>query len=81
MVLITELFSVTLGQAVAALSPSVFIAASANPFLLVIVSRVSWLNTLPQLTVSRAAQFSLFCGVTIPAAAMPSFYSSWLYQL
>lgn len=38
MILITEMFSVTLGQAVAALSPSVFIAASANPFLLVIVS-------------------------------------------
>ncbi|KAI5450104.1 ATP-binding cassette transporter snq2 [Naganishia albida] len=38
MVLITEVFSVTLGQAVAALSPSIFIAALFNPFLLVIFS-------------------------------------------
>jgi ATP-binding cassette subfamily G (WHITE) protein 2 (SNQ2) len=38
MVLITEIFSVTLGQAVAALSPSIFIAALFNPFLLVIFS-------------------------------------------
>lgn len=38
MILITEVFSVTLGQAVAALSPSIFIAALFNPFLLVIFS-------------------------------------------
>lgn len=38
MVLITEVFSVTLGQAVAALSPSIFVAALFNPFLLVIFS-------------------------------------------
>lgn len=38
MILITEVFSVTLGQAVAALSPSIFVAALFNPFLLVIFS-------------------------------------------
>jgi ATP-binding cassette subfamily G (WHITE) protein 2 (SNQ2) len=38
MILITEIFSVLLGQAVAALSPSIFVAALFNPFLLVIFS-------------------------------------------
>jgi ATP-binding cassette, subfamily G (WHITE), member 2, SNQ2 len=38
MVLITEIYSVTLGQAVAALSPSIIVAALFNPFLLVIFS-------------------------------------------
>jgi ATP-binding cassette, subfamily G (WHITE), member 2, SNQ2 len=37
-ILITEIFSVTLGQAIAALSPSIFIAALFNPFMLVIMS-------------------------------------------
>ncbi|KAK4622564.1 ABC multidrug transporter I [Fulvia fulva] len=36
MVLITELFSVTLGQMVSALTPSTFIAVLLNPFLIVI---------------------------------------------
>ena len=35
MVLITELFSVTLGQAVAALTPSPFIASLLNPFIII----------------------------------------------
>jgi ATP-binding cassette subfamily G (WHITE) protein 2 (SNQ2) len=47
MVLITEVFSVTLGQAVAALSPSIFIAALFNPFLLVIFSLFCGV-TIPQ---------------------------------
>jgi ABC-type multidrug transport system permease subunit len=38
LVLITEIYSVTLGQAVAALSPSIIVAALFNPFLLVIFS-------------------------------------------
>ena len=38
MILVTEFYSVTLGQAIAALSPSIFIAATANPFLLVMFS-------------------------------------------
>ncbi|ORY59909.1 pleiotropic drug resistance ABC transporter [Leucosporidium creatinivorum] len=37
-VLVTEFFAVTLGQGVAALSPSIYIAALQNPFLLVIFS-------------------------------------------
>jgi ATP-binding cassette subfamily G (WHITE) protein 2 (SNQ2) len=36
-ILVTEIFSVTLGQAIAALSPSIFIAALFNPFLQVIM--------------------------------------------
>jgi len=38
MILITEIYSVTLGQAVAALSPSILVAALFNPFLLVLFS-------------------------------------------
>ncbi|OCF43306.1 ATP-binding cassette transporter [Kwoniella heveanensis CBS 569] len=38
MILITEIYSVTLGQAVAALSPTILIAALFNPFLLVLFS-------------------------------------------
>lgn len=37
MVLVTELFSVTLGQAVAALTPNPFIASHFNPFLIIIL--------------------------------------------
>lgn len=36
MVLITEIFSVTLGQAVAALTPSPFISSLVNPFIIII---------------------------------------------
>ncbi len=35
MVLITELFSVTLGQTVAAVTPSPFISALLNPFIII----------------------------------------------
>ncbi|KAL7421564.1 ATP-binding cassette transporter snq2 [Cryptotrichosporon argae] len=38
MILITEIYAVTLGQAVAALSPSIIVAALFNPFLLVLFS-------------------------------------------
>lgn len=38
MILVVEIFSVTLGQAVAALSPSIQVAALFNPFLLIIFS-------------------------------------------
>ncbi|GAA6062867.1 hypothetical protein JCM10212_000789 [Sporobolomyces blumeae] len=38
MILATELFAVTLGQAVAALAPTIYSAAMTNPFLLVIFS-------------------------------------------
>lgn len=36
MILITELFSVTLGQMVAALTPSSFISALLNPFIIIV---------------------------------------------
>lgn len=61
MVLVTELFSVTLGQMVAAITPSPFISALLNPFIII--------------------TFALFCGVTIPEAAIPKFWRVWLYQL
>lgn len=38
MILLTELFAVTMGQAVAALAPTIYAAAMTNPFLLVIFS-------------------------------------------
>ncbi|GAA5926233.1 hypothetical protein JCM3775_000963 [Rhodotorula graminis] len=38
MALLTELFAVTMGQAVAALAPTIYAAAMTNPFLLVIFS-------------------------------------------
>lgn len=38
MILVTEFYSVTLGQAIAALAPTMFIAATVNPFLLVMFS-------------------------------------------
>ncbi|ORY35845.1 ABC-2 type transporter-domain-containing protein [Naematelia encephala] len=38
MILVTEVYAVTLGQAVAALSPSIIVAALFNPFLLVMFS-------------------------------------------
>ena len=38
MILLTEIYAVTLGQAVAALSPSILVAALFNPFLLVLFS-------------------------------------------
>jgi ATP-binding cassette subfamily G (WHITE) protein 2 (SNQ2) len=41
MVLITEIFSVTLGQAIAALTPTPFIAAYVNPFIIVVFALVS----------------------------------------
>jgi ATP-binding cassette subfamily G (WHITE) protein 2 (SNQ2) len=41
MVLITEIFSVTLGQAIAALTPTPFIAAYVNPFVIVVFALVS----------------------------------------
>lgn len=38
MILVVEVFAVTLGQAVSALNPSVYLAALANPFLIIIMS-------------------------------------------
>jgi hypothetical protein len=35
MILVTEFYSVALGQAIGAQSPSIFIASTVNPFLLV----------------------------------------------
>jgi ATP-binding cassette subfamily G (WHITE) protein 2 (SNQ2) len=56
-ILITELFSVTLGQAIAALSPSIFVAALFNPFFLVIMSMCessTWTGFVIELTSNHA---------------------------
>lgn len=47
MILVTEFYSVALGQAIGALSPSIFIASTVNPFLLVIFSLFCGV-TIPQ---------------------------------
>nr|ODN90094.1 ATP-binding cassette transporter [Cryptococcus depauperatus CBS 7841] len=47
MVLVTEVYAVTLGQAVAALSPTILIAALFNPFLLVLFSVFSGVTAPP----------------------------------
>ena len=38
MLMVTELFAVTLGQAIAAISPSIYIASLFNPFVIVVLS-------------------------------------------
>jgi ATP-binding cassette, subfamily G (WHITE), member 2, SNQ2 len=47
MLVVTEFYSVTLGQAVAALSPSIFVASLTNPFLLILFSLFCGV-TIPQ---------------------------------
>ncbi|KAK3823213.1 MAG: ABC-2 type transporter-domain-containing protein [Benniella sp.] len=55
------LFAITLGQLIAALTPSTTVAALLNPFIF--------------------SSLNLFCGVMIPKAQMPKFWSSWMYWL
>ncbi|KAL9099379.1 MAG: hypothetical protein Q9187_009506, partial [Circinaria calcarea] len=52
MILITELFSVTLGQMISALTPSSFIAALLNPFLIIIFSLLCGV-TVPEPSIPR----------------------------
>ncbi|RDA93167.1 hypothetical protein CP533_3167 [Ophiocordyceps camponoti-saundersi (nom. inval.)] len=61
MILATETFASTLGQAMASLTPSARIMAQVDPLVITILA--------------------LFCGVTIPATQMPSFWRSWLLPL
>ncbi|KAI1314530.1 hypothetical protein EDD11_002046 [Mortierella claussenii] len=61
LLLIFCLFAITLGQVIAAFTPSTTVAALLNPFVF------STLN--------------LFCGVMMPFASMPKFWSSWMYWL
>lgn len=93
----TEFFAVTLGQGVAALSPTVFVAHMQNPCKsssLVLnpfansVARLVLLvvvrNSLGSKTTQQltvSLQFSLFCGVTVPKPLLPHFWRSWLYYL
>lgn len=55
------MFAITLGQLIAALTPSTTVAALLNPFIF--------------------SSLNLFCGVMIPKAQMPKFWSSWMYWL
>ncbi|ORZ28975.1 ABC-2 type transporter-domain-containing protein [Lobosporangium transversale] len=61
MITVFSLFAITLGQLIAALTPSTTVAALLNPFIF--------------------SSLNLFCGVMIPFAAMPKFWSSWIYWL
>lgn len=61
MLMIFIVFTVTLGQAIAAWTPSTQVAALLNPFIF--------------------SALNLFCGVMMPKAAMPKFWSSWMYWL
>ncbi|KAG0364544.1 ABC-2 type transporter-domain-containing protein [Gamsiella multidivaricata] len=61
MLIVFCLFAVTLGQAIAALTPSTTVAALLNPFIF--------------------SSLNLFCGVMMPKASMPKFWSSWMYWL
>ncbi|KAF9099132.1 hypothetical protein BGX23_003725 [Mortierella sp. AD031] len=61
MLVVFCLFAITLGQAIAAFTPSTQVAALLNPFIF--------------------SALNLFCGVMMPKAAMPKFWSSWMYWL
>ncbi|KAF9925726.1 hypothetical protein FBU30_004522 [Linnemannia zychae] len=61
MIVVFSLFTVTLGQAIAAFTPSTQVAALLNPFIF--------------------SALNLFCGVMMPKAAMPKFWSSWMYWI
>ena len=61
MLVVFCLFAITLGQAIAAFTPSTQVAALLNPFIF--------------------SALNLFCGVMMPKASMPKFWSSWMYWL
>ena len=80
-VLLVEMFAVTLGQAVAALAPTIYSAAMTNPFLLVSFYSPLLVSKPTHPCFALQVIFSLFCGVTVPPNVMPSFFRSWLYHL
>ena len=77
-ILFMLLFGVTLGQMVAALSPSVQV----GPLI-----RFLWYHSTLYLQVAVLFNpfigivLATFCGVTIPFPTMAHFWKSWLYQL
>jgi ATP-binding cassette subfamily G (WHITE) protein 2 (SNQ2) len=50
MILITELFSITLGQMVTALTPSSFVSALLNPFIIIVLALLCGL-TIPKVEI------------------------------
>jgi ATP-binding cassette, subfamily G (WHITE), member 2, SNQ2 len=82
-ILFMLLFGVTLGQMVAALSPSVQV----NTRRLVPLNLTYILTMAPHMKVAVlfnpfiALVLATFCGVTIPYPTMMKFWRSWLYEL
>jgi hypothetical protein len=78
MIIFVELFGVTLGQVVAALSPSIRVSCRAIPARLASYehSQIAALFN-PFLTLV----LTTYAGVTIPYPALAKFWRSWLYQL
>lgn len=70
MILVTEFFAVTLGQAVGALSPSIFIAASLNPFLLVIFSLFLGVTYVPFSHQTQQTTYMILQGTVLLAACL-----------
>jgi hypothetical protein len=71
-----------MGQAVAALAPTIYAAAMTNPFLLVVFSLfcgtfLSFSSLSPLATLTRPP----LTGVTVPAPSLPRFWRVWLYHL
>lgn len=78
MILIAEVYAVTLGQAVGSITPSITVAALLNPFLLVVF------GLFCGVTITGLSRFREFINHLLnfaSAQAMPKFWSSWMYQL
>lgn len=79
MILVTEIYAVTLGQAVAALSPTILIAALLWVEHFEHFRLQCWYcrDSNPFLLVL----FSIFCGVTAPPPTLPYFWRKWMWPL
>ena len=82
MVLVTEIFSVTLAQTVSALTPSTFIAMLLNPPLIIVFALFCGVTVSipPTRNCNRPGQ-KLTSTPQIPKPAIPGFWRAWLYEL
>jgi len=81
-ILFMLLFGVTLGQMVAALSPSVQVNTRLLvPFNLIYTDRGPHVKVAVLFNPFIALVLATFCGVTIPYPNLISFWRSWLYEL
>ena len=78
MVFITEVFSVTLGQMMSALTPNSLIAMLLNPFLG--ITMALFCGKI-QCESSRTLMADSYAGVTVPKPQIPKFWRDWLYEL